>query len=481
MNRKQIIPGAVLCLTMAAGAESVTNNLDMQSNLITAYGMVNPSQVSLSFTNYGIRDILVSAGQLCGVDPENGEPITNTVDLLPLKAASLAARGDVSAEGVFFGNGSGISNLNMSLAIPAGSIGISQLSSSIPAVSITTNQIASWDNTHIRTEFLHVLSNMLVVSSNFSVQGTISGDGYHLNGTTAGGNGAFQFNDDGELTGSDRFVFHDELGMPVLYPKDGSFFRIYSPGIVDDANLIYSLRDEDGEAILRMFSGGVTTVVIRANGMIQLTGQLLADGSGITNINGSTSITAGSIGADRLSSDIAAVSITTNDIANWNSGGVLASYVDMAGDAVQILTNLTVQGVLTGNGAGLSHVPAGGTSGSIQYNDNGELAGTEKLLVNDETGKFTISSTDENFFEVYKGDAAVSTNLVYILRRFDDTTEICLLRDGVEKVCLRGDGSVYVGGTLEVGGGLSLSNATTSTGWFIPEEGDLSMGTFTQQ
>ena len=57
-----------------------------------------------------------------------------------------------------------------------------------------------------------------------------------------------------------------------------------------------------------------------------------------------------------------------------------------------------------------------------------------------------------------------------------------MLKDGVETIRLRGDGSIYATGALEVGG-LSLGGGGTSgsTGWFIPEEGDLSMGSFTQQ
>ena len=94
-------------------------DLNAQKGFIHNHGVVNPADYGLSFTNEGIRDLTVSAGQLSGVDPETGEPITNPQNLIPIKAQSIdsattiQSASNIVAGGTFIGDGSGLSNLNI--------------------------------------------------------------------------------------------------------------------------------------------------------------------------------------------------------------------------------------------------------------------------------------------------------------------------------------------------------------------------------
>jgi len=116
---------------LSVQAESVTNNLDVQGGFIYNHGAVNPGDVGMTFTNAGVRDITVSAGQLSGVDPETGNAITNAANLLSIKAESLTTVSNIVAGGSFIGDGSGLTNLNVAAAISAGSIDVSQLSTNV--------------------------------------------------------------------------------------------------------------------------------------------------------------------------------------------------------------------------------------------------------------------------------------------------------------------------------------------------------------
>jgi len=173
--------------------------------------------------------------------------------------------------------------------------------------------------------------------------------------------------------------------------------------------------------------------------------------------------------------------------SSWNSAvsdlGFLISelpthYVQQqTGGTVNVSSNLTVQGKIIGNASELTEVAAGGAEGSIQFNEDGILSGNTNFFIHAETEKLAFNASEGNVFRAYK-DSVLNENLIYVVRRFENTTEICLLEDGEETLRLRGDGSIYATGALQVGG---LSFNDTEIDWFIPEEGDLSMGTFTQE
>lgn len=301
MKKVAVLLGVVLGLAGVVVNGEDIKPIDVKGGFIYNHGAINPGDVGMTFTNEGIRDITVSAGQLSGVDPETGLMITNSANLLSLKAESLMAVSNIVAGGSFIGDGSGLTNLN-----------VDSLSGPIPASSL---------------------------------------------------------------------------------PASGTW-----------------------------------------------------NAAGVT-------------------------------IQNANLSGDL--HVD--GDVLTISTNLTVQGTISGNGSGLSNVAAGGVDGSIQFNQNGQLSGNTNFFIHADTGKLAFNANEGNLFRAFRGEAS-DEKLIYVLRRFENTTELCMLKNGVETIRLRGDGSIYASGALEVGG-LSLGGGETSgsTGWFIPEEGDLSMGTFTQE
>jgi len=276
-------------LAVTGVSESVTNNLNVQGGFIYNHGMINPGDMGMTFTNAGIRDVTVSAGQLSGVDPETGEVITNALNLISLKARTLETSGDIVSGGSFVGSGSGLEELNAA-----------RLTGTIPAASLPASGV-------------------------------------------------------------------------------------------------------------------------------------------------------------------------------WDASGVTIQNASLSG-------SVTLQGTISGDGSGLSQVAAAGPEGSLQFNQAGRLGGLPDFFIHPETGKPAFIAREGNLMRFYKNNSVSEENLIYALRRFEDTTEICLFKNGVETLRLRGDGSIYATGVLEVGG-LSLGGGGTSgsTGWFIPEEGDLSMGTFTQQ
>jgi len=96
-----------------ASKKAAAKTIDVRGGFIYNHGAVNPDDVGLTFTNAGIRDITISAGQLSGVDPETGVVITNSANLLPLKAQSFETTGDVTAGGFFVGDGSKLTGLSV--------------------------------------------------------------------------------------------------------------------------------------------------------------------------------------------------------------------------------------------------------------------------------------------------------------------------------------------------------------------------------
>lgn len=234
-----------------------------------------------------------------------------------------------------------------------------------------------------------------------------------------------------------------------------------------------------------MITNSVDLLSLKVNSLttiddiITAAGSFIGDGSGISNLNVSIAIPAGSISAAQLAPDVAAAAITDTDIADWNAGKVLAQNIQISDGTVVVTTNLNVQGTISGSGSGLNGVAAAGPEGSLQFNVGGVLAGNTNVFIHPENGNVAFFAKEGNLFRAFTGTEATDEGLIYALRRFGDTTEMCMFTNGVETIRLRGDGTIYASGTLEVGG-LSIGG-TTGNGWFIPEEGDLSMGTFTQE
>ena len=204
-------------------------------------------------------------------------------------------------------------------------------------------------------------------------------------------------------------------------------------------------------------------------------GRFVGDGAGLTNLT-----------ATALVGYIPVASLPTSGV--WNISDLTlqnANFegpVSVGGPSLDVESDLNVQGQLCGDASGLSNVPAGGADGSLQFNDAGRLMGNTNYFIHAETGKMAFQSNEGNLWRAYKWGTVNQENLIYRVRRYEDTTELALYDDGVEKIRLRGDGSAYIAGSLEVDGEVILANGATIGGdsWYVPESGDLSMGDFVE-
>lgn len=165
----------------------------------------------------------------------------------------------------------------------------------------------------------------------------------------------------------------------------------------------------------------------------------------------------------------------------WDASGLnianarLSGDLQVEGEELVIVSNLRVQGSISGDGSALDNIAAG-NDGDLQFNSAGRLAASNNIFVHEGTGRLVLRSVDGNLLHVYREGVVDDGNLVFVLRDSGDTVELVMRRDGEDTLRLGGDGSITAEnlnvGSLSVGSG-------PSSGWFIPEAGDLSMGEFT--
>lgn len=121
---------------------------------------------------------------------------------------------------------------------------------------------------------------------------------------------------------------------------------------------------------------------------------------------------------------------------------------------------------------------ASGPEGAVQFNEAGQLAGTANLFIHPGENKAAFTATDGYLFRVYKNSIVASSNLIYSVREQNGRAVVEFAENGLATISLGSDGNVHVAGNLTVEGSVSV---TGSTQWYLPESGDLSMGTFTQE
>jgi hypothetical protein len=209
-------------------------------------------------------------------------------------------------------------------------------------------------------------------------------------------------------------------------------------------------------------------------GMVDAAG-FTGDGSGLSNLD-----------AGAVVGYLPVSSLPTSGV--WNVSGLTlqnATFdgpISVGGESMEIGSDLEVQGTLSGDASGLSNIPAGGTDGSLQFNSEGRLAGNTNYFIHAETGKMGYLSEGAQgyIWRVYRDDEVADENLIYVISRDGNTTEMRMLKDGADGIRLRGDGSAYIAGNLEIGGAITFGNGMVagSENWYIPETGDLSMGNY---
>jgi hypothetical protein len=579
----QVLVAAGLLFTgvSAAWAETVTNNLDVQGGFIYNHGAVNPGDIGMTFTNAGIRDITISAGQLSGVDPVTGEIITNSANLLSLKAESLTATGDIVAGGSFVGDGSGLTNLNIS-------------SSSLPTSGV-------WNVAGITITNATLAGHVAVSSLNVN---SISGNGAGLTNVVAaagGSDGQVQYNSNGTLAGYTNLFVHPSDGGLAVRERSGNFLRMYNGETLTDTNLIVSLRNESGTSVLRLRKNNQDNMVLKGDGSLTLQsnltvrGNIIGNGNGLTNLNaakmtgrilagnlplsgtwnasgvvltnvqikttnisgnvavmtnltlngvslghtisnlqqqvafgnsnflnkiavsnelngaltiqsnlavlgqvivGSTqfvqqtisNVVTGSLiaegiirgdGSGLTNLNISSSSLPTSGV--WNAAGMTITNATLAGQV--FVSSLNVDSI-SGNGAGLTNVAAvaGGSDGQVQYNSNGALAGYTNLFVHPSDGGLAVRERSGNFLRMYNGETLTDTNLIVSLRNESGISVLRLRKNNQDTIRLSGDGSITFGGetrTTWPSGGGDSTNVVTTTFTYVPPQGDLAMGIYT--
>ncbi|MFH0880841.1 MAG: hypothetical protein V2A34_14090, partial [Lentisphaerota bacterium] len=101
----------LLFLTSSAMGQAVfMDGLSVSNDYIRNLGLVDMASWGADVTS-AVRNLGVSLGQLSGVNPSTGDPITNAQNLLPISARSLTSAGDVTTRGMLVGDGAGITNL----------------------------------------------------------------------------------------------------------------------------------------------------------------------------------------------------------------------------------------------------------------------------------------------------------------------------------------------------------------------------------
>ncbi|MFZ9012358.1 MAG: hypothetical protein ACO20W_10760, partial [Anaerohalosphaeraceae bacterium] len=105
------------------GSDPEGDSVDLGCGYVENMGLVSAGDQGTVFTNEAYRHLGVSIGQLGGVNPETGFPITSKSNLLPLVIHELETigvalfrtniwiEGDTVIDGVLFGSAVGLSNI----------------------------------------------------------------------------------------------------------------------------------------------------------------------------------------------------------------------------------------------------------------------------------------------------------------------------------------------------------------------------------
>lgn len=273
------------------------------------------------------------------------------------------------------------------------------------------------------------------VTSAKIAEGTITTNNLSFDLVAPGGpDRSLQFNDNGQLSGNTNYFMHSEENKVAFNCEGGNVLSVYKNGVVAPDYLIFRLfADENGVVKMMMNDESGESVVIDSQG-----------NASFKNVEISGTVVGGQLSATNLS-----------------DGAVTAEKI-----ATETITTTQIKDGSIQR-ADLGAI-AGGTDGSIQFNKDGKLAGYTNFFIHAETGKMAFHAKEGNLWRAYKRGVVAPENLAYVVRDHGDTVELCLLTDGVEGIRLRGDGTAYIAGDLQIDGQLladesSLTNLNIST------------------
>jgi hypothetical protein len=105
----------------------------------------------------------------------------------------------------------------------------------------------------------------------------------------AGEEGTVQYNASGRLSGHPDHFIHAQSGRPAIRVQNDDLIRAYrTDDSIEDDNLIFSVRREQGSADIVLLKNGEETVRISGQGDVVVSGELQADR---LTVNGSMSVT----------------------------------------------------------------------------------------------------------------------------------------------------------------------------------------------
>jgi hypothetical protein len=157
--------------------------INLNGSYLYNLGFLELSKTEWDFTDRPVSGCAIGVGQLCGVDPETGNMITNAVDLLPLMARSLDVAGGVNAS-YFVGDASGLTNLYAGALI--GTVPVDRL----PPEALAGGGLADWSSlTGIPAGFADGVDNDTQLSED-EVDAMVANNGYALDSALAAHVGA---------------------------------------------------------------------------------------------------------------------------------------------------------------------------------------------------------------------------------------------------------------------------------------------------
>ncbi len=224
--------GVVSACMMVQAAEKpkiMDDGINMNTNLVYNMAYLDMAASSNDFRDAEVAHNAISVGQLVGINPQNGQMLTNAVNLLPIMVRSAYVAGTVDAGG-FIGDGSGLANLNAGAVF--GYLPIASMpTSGVWDVSGLTLKNANFEGS------LSVGGQALDIESDLNVQGKLSGDASGLSNMPAGGT-------DGGLLDTDFDGLRDSeelaMGCDPLNPDSDL------DGLLDGEEVAITLTDPLG-------------------------------------------------------------------------------------------------------------------------------------------------------------------------------------------------------------------------------------------
>jgi hypothetical protein len=257
MKKTVVFITAFLALcTLTTRAQTIfMDGISVSNDHVRNIGLVDMQGWGTDYTG-AVRHLGVSLGQLAGLDPATGQSLTNAQNFIPLHVRSLVSQSNITAQGAFYGNGEGLTNLN-GQAIRAGTITDAQLAADsvtqdkIVDGAIHSNKLASGSVTTEKLGALAITSDKLAdhaVTSNKLADSAVTTEKLADNAVTSAKLSQY-YSDYVSLTNHLGYYF-DSFGSAVS-SVGTSYYAVSKPNIsvgAADSGMV-SLYDLNGQLL----------------------------------------------------------------------------------------------------------------------------------------------------------------------------------------------------------------------------------------